>query len=220
MTLNKDEMPIRKITQNPASIIKDVVKVIQQQCQIPLDLRTAYIAGGFLSRVLEGDIWDHNGGHGLKLKGDVDLFFTDSADAIAAINNLKDVLKFPLLNHTSNSSTFSVGNFKLNVVKVMYKPRPTELLDTFDFHLCQMATDGKSVLYSTKAIKNFAAQHLTFNEFCQTTDDGVTLARLGKYGKRGYVITHHSAHKMVEHYRKKPHIDMMQERKTGEYYNS
>ena len=216
---NKDEIPHRATDANVANVIKEFVKHLEE-CDLKLDLRTCFIAGGFLSRALEGDIWDHNGGHGLRLKGDIDVFFTESNAAVAAVSHIKDKLKIPLINHTSNSSTFDLKKFKLNLVRAVSKPKPTQLLDTFDFHLCQMATDGKSVLYSTKAIKNFAAKHLTFNDKCETTDDGVTLARLGKYGKRGYIITHHSAHKMLEHYRKKPHIDMMQERKTGAYYNS
>lgn len=96
-------------------------------------------------------------------------------------------------------STFTFANLKVQIINVGWKNYNTveEILDGFDFHICQVALHGPTLYITKSCISNFRKKELTVNKI---TYPSSSINRLAKYRKKGYNV-YNTAIDIVAHIR-------------------
>lgn len=116
-------------------------------------LRTGpWIAGGAARAVYEGV----EGRPG----GDIDIFSKDSESVREVVRHLRQVTRVTKESKTKTGSYNLLSSLalygrtetaRLQVVGSWHSPTLEELFKTFDFTICQFATDGRTIVYTTAA---------------------------------------------------------------------
>lgn len=114
---------------------------------------------------------------------DIDIFFNSEE----ACNSYSiEVLKRKnLLNANPNAETYSWNGTRVQCIRRAWYPTKEDLLDSFDFTVCQFVWDGIDVYATPEAIvsvlRNHLGAHNINKEFAVDS-----LRRAFKYCKRGY----------------------------------
>jgi len=132
---------------------------------------------------------------GIKHTGDIDLFFDgpDSFEAMAKIVETNDIFKDykkKVSNNMSRTWTYEyVGDAKLfykpniQLVKLVWFESMKHVIGSFDFTICQIASDGTKIEYGESTMEDIANREIVLNKVhCPP----ITLSRLMKYAGRGF----------------------------------
>jgi hypothetical protein len=165
----------------------------------------AYIAGGFMSAVMAGV---------KNYKGDVDFFFNSSRAFEKLLNLLQDPgsatvyqnykASIPVTNESFNlshldamSQKFRLVNFeptdltdpqrlKYQLVKLFWFDSAIHVIDSFDFTICQFATDGEYIYYNPRSLIDLNNKEIIFHQKKQPALHG--MRRILKYVGKGFNI--------------------------------
>lgn len=162
--------------------------------------KDAYIAGGFLRAMIAGED---------ELGGDVDFFFhTEVAfdktlEMIRNPSSVKDGKKVFNYYSLPEQETIkklrivnaeSVAQFRpdLQLVRLFWFDSPQHVIDSFDFTVCQFATDGTTLWFGPKSFEDIETKTIRWH---RETGDGINaLNRIIKYQQKGYKISAEGFH--------------------------
>lgn len=131
-----------------------------------------WIAGGAIRRTLDER----------PLDSDIDVFFKNKEQMDFTITHLKHE-GFKESKKTEHHVELVKDKLKIQCINFMYYDKVEDLLDSFDFTICQFATDGKHLYTTPMALWDLARKRLVINKI---TFGVATLRRLIKYQKQGY----------------------------------
>lgn len=132
-----------------------------------------WIAGGAIRNLLCGDS---------VTKSDIDYFFRDVnqfSDFCTEMDRLGAIKKY----ENKFNTTWFLGEQKVQAISVAYYNDTISLLDSFDFTICQIATDGINLIVGEFALWDIGRKKLAVNRVTYGTS---TVRRMLKYAKSGF----------------------------------
>ena len=116
---------------------------------------------------------------------DIDIFAINEKSLLDFKNEYLLSPYYKMTNKTKYQETWSNHELSLQLINIKYYANAHELLDSFDFTICQFAWDGKTI-YSTKeavisTLRKHLAVHRIAPEFAVDS-----LRRAFKYNQKGY----------------------------------
>lgn len=144
-----------------------------------------WIAGGALRRTLLNEE---------KINSDIDYFFSNETE----FNKFKLTIEDTFSNHhkiisvNEFNTTFEVNvcidgdetrKLKLQAIKLQYYKTPEEIINSFDFTICQFAWDGTNLICTDRALWDLARKKLVVHKI---TYPVASLRRLVKYTQQGF----------------------------------
>lgn len=166
-----------------------------------------WIAGGAVRNTLTGN----------SLDSDWDFFFADEAQSEKFEDGLSE-MGAKLLSKTDMNSTYVLPSdipegtegdgvylpeMKIQVIKFKYYKSAEEVIDSFDFTLCQFAYDGQSITVSPFALWDVSRKKLVP---AQLSFAASSLRRMIKYARKGYTICDGGLADMLEQVVANPEI--------------
>lgn len=148
----------------------DLIRFINN---IPMLGKGVWLAGGAIRRTLMGY---------KNVESDFDLFFETPEikdDYIKSIENDGAILK----RKNDLNACYEYKGFIIQCIHVKYYKDPMEILDSFDYTICQFATDGKTLYYNPLALYDLGRKRLVIHK---VTYPVATLRRLLKYVSQGF----------------------------------
>lgn len=135
-----------------------------------------WLAGGILQKLY------HNNDVGLS---DWDIWFKNLEQYKTANSILLTIDNTPI--RTQNACTYSVPHngqkYKVQLIKTEFFNNAQQVIDYFDFTVCQIATDGINMLYGNNTIKDLNKKRLSL---VSNNVKNTLLMRLVKYVAYGY----------------------------------
>lgn len=120
---------------------------------------------------------------------DYDLFFKSPTDATIVMDWLKsDGWKLVFECPKKELYTYKRRGVKTQCITKHYYPTVYELLDSFDFTVCQAAIDSKNLYFSRNWLSSIRKQKLMINK---VTYPVATINRMMKYRAKGYRVDEH-----------------------------
>ncbi len=162
-------------------IMKQLGYALEDRIELPGGV---WVAGGAIRRTLINAYLD----------SDVDFFFRDSHTFEEFVRKLESNPKISLLIKNEKNSTYlfkyadKAGlekEIKIQLIFIQYYPTPEELLDSFDFTICQFATDGKTVWMGKYSLWDLGRRRLAVHKI---TYPVASVRRMMKYGGQGFTI--------------------------------
>lgn len=144
-----------------------------------------WLAGGAIRRLITG----------ADLDSDFDFFFKSKVkfdDFYISIRGDKNIkIKEELKNEFNLKLTLDIfcynelvhENIIFQLININYYENPEDLLKSFDFTLCQFATDGESLFCGDTSLWDTASKKIVVNKI---TYPVASLRRMFKYTKQGY----------------------------------
>lgn len=156
----------------------DLIKLEQEtfigQRPIVSPTKDVWIAGGAIRQ------WFNDG----ELMTDIDVFGKNQESLDNFISEkLWAAEKISEQNHLSS---FSLNGQLIQVIKYDYYDSVHNLLDSFDFTVCQFAWDGKTVYSTEAAIVSVLRKHLRVHQITKELAAD-SLRRAFKYQRKGYI---------------------------------
>lgn len=151
--------------------------------KLELPREVDYILYNFKGSILAGGAI-RDGLHGKEIS-DYDLFFTDLL-TVALIKEYLPSVGYNLVFACPQGLlyTFKMDDIKIQLICKRRYEDVYDLLDSFDFTICQYAITGTSGVYTTRqAIKDSKTNTLNLHKL---TFPSATINRLSKYKKKGY----------------------------------
>jgi hypothetical protein len=159
---------------------------------LPCLPKDAWIAGGFLRAMIAGED-DTN--------GDIDFFFHSEEGFDAMMDLIKYPSSVPGGQKAFNYYTIpeyenikklrivdceSLVGFRPNVqlIRLYWFETPENVIDSFDFTICQFITDGKTLWFNPQAFDDVKTK--TIREHRKSNDSITRLNRILKYTNKGY----------------------------------
>ncbi len=139
----------------------------------------AWIAGGFVRSLISGET-----------PRDIDVFFKDNEALLHFVRaNRLEVC----YDHKRRLFTSSKDGHKIDLVDFMYFRDVIELLNSFDFRMCQVALSGFYELWANpKGLQDIKDKKLVIQEKYDLEQEPIklyrTISRIRKFVKRGYVM--------------------------------
>jgi hypothetical protein len=168
-----------------------ILKIFKVHGLIDLFINNKVImAGGAITRIARGESIDSS-------HSDIDFYFKDKiyiskllAD-IEVYNESKNVYgRIELLYKSTNAYTYSFKNYKFQfiILPFMIHEDPRNLINSFDFSICQAACDFEfdDIVYSSNFLKDISNKEIHFN--INSKHPMTSLIRLDKYKIRGFFI--------------------------------
>ena len=125
-------------------------------------------------------------------KSDFDFFFRDAEQMEAFCEDLRDLCEeVVLMSENDKNRTFLVKSIegkptlKVQAIFVKYYSDPEELLESFDFTLCQLVYDGYNLLCGDYALWDIGRKRLIPHKI---TFGVSSLRRMIKYTKQGFAV--------------------------------
>ena len=132
-----------------------------------------WIAGGALRAFVENK----------PITTDIDYFFPSDA----AYKEFADYLVDDKVTETDSVTTFKtvIGgvDYKIQAINLAVYPDIPTCLDSFDFTLCMLGTDGKTLYAGEYTLFDIARKHIVVNKI---TYAAASVRRLLKYASQGY----------------------------------
>lgn len=154
--------------------------------KIPPVISLGWIAGGAIRRWFVG---------GERLS-DIDVFFKNEKSMQDYIGLLTGQGAQKLSEH-KNVITYSYHDYLIQCIRIKYYEKVEDLLDSFDFTVCQFAYDGFKVFSTPEAIISVTRKHLGMHgiskEFAVDS-----LRRAFKYAKKGYYPCNGTIQKLAD----------------------
>lgn len=146
-------------------------KLFESIKDLPLS-KDAYIAGGAVRSLFSDDTVQ-----------DIDVFFT-SQEAFDRFKKKIESKGFKSRHKNDFNETFYKKDLKVQLIKHAFLSAQ-EMIETFDFTICQMAYDGEAFLLNAFSLYDLARKKLVPARISFAAS---TLRRIIKYTKRGYHI--------------------------------
>lgn len=143
------------------------------------------VAGGCLRDYFLGE---------LSYKTDIDIFFPNEEDYLKAEKWFKDN-KCKIVYESGNSIRFRHKKRIFDVVKKYYIADPQSLIESFDFTVCQIATDGEKVYHSESFFIDLAKKQLMYTG---SPFPANSIWRLSKYLMKGFRICREQTQKVAD----------------------
>lgn len=86
---------------------------------------------------------------------------------------------------TSTNTTWQIGNRTVQAISVSYYASIEEVLDSFDFTICQFGWDGEVLTVGPYALFDLGRKRLALHKLTYGVS---TLRRLMKYSKQGFTV--------------------------------
>lgn len=136
-----------------------------------------WIAGGAVRRAVKGE---------KSIDSDVDLFFANADQLSAAAKSMESsgAVKCAETEHVVGYSiNFEGALIPVQLIRIGYYADAASLLDSFDFTICQFATDGESLIVGEFSLFDLARRRLALHRL---TYGVATVRRLIKYTRQGF----------------------------------
>lgn len=154
------------------------------------DCPGSYLAGGSLRRLISGEGFDG--------KEDFDLFFKDE----------ESINRFWEQNETSLEVVYETDkntsviyrppdkeySLRIQVIYFLYYQNLEEIINSFDFTVCQFATDGQEIVCGKTSLDDLLNKRLVVNRITYPTS---SVYRLAKYMQAGYSVSHIEIHSIL-----------------------
>jgi len=152
-----------------------------------------WICGGAVRRTLLG----------ASIDSDIDIFSSSAEQLDAAVEHLLNVLDDRNINHHTNSRNTSMvhevvvklphqsseKNDGIKSVKVQfikkYYPSVNDVLDSFDFTICQFGYDGENLFHGEYSLWDLGRRRLAVNRITRPVS---SIRRLVKYSNQGFTF--------------------------------
>lgn len=142
----------------------------------PLQCNKVWLAGGALRRTITGK----------PLDSDFDIFFA-GYDHYVSYKDLLAKFDGKLHKESENADTYHIevdGKKRtIQLIKVIYPQHVADLLDAFDFTICQLAYDGIELATGEYTLWDIGRKRLAVHKITRHVS---SLRRLLKYTKEGY----------------------------------
>lgn len=125
---------------------------------------------------------------------DVDVFFSNNDLCIQYVENIKHA-GYEQIGEHKNALTFSNGKVLLQCIIAKFYKDVNELLDSFDYTVCQFAYDEKTIYSTPFALISVLRNHLGVHKLEGNVVD--SLSRSFKYAKKGFYPCNGSLQKMA-----------------------
>ncbi len=115
-------------------------------------------------------------------KSDLDVFFKDVSQVVA----FKQLIKqegATQIGATKNNSTYQLKGMNIQLIDGMFYTSQGDVLESFDYHLCQFLCDGIDIIRTLDAELNHTDGIITINKISLPL---YSLARVGKYTDQGF----------------------------------
>jgi hypothetical protein len=148
--------------------------------QLP-KLDKTWLAGGAIRRTIKKQ----------KLDSDFDFFFTSEDAYRKFFENIKEKFKITNLKQNDANLSFDIEitldekplSINIQLIIISYYASSEILLDSFDYTLCQFATDGERLYCGDTSLFDVANNRIVVNKI---TYPVASLRRLIKYTKQGF----------------------------------
>ena len=137
-------------------------------------MKGPYVAGGAVRRLIKGE----------SIRGgDIDFFFHDYRQFNQFVKCMDN---FERLHESQHAKTYLAFGMQVQLICRKYYPSLFELFNDFDFSVCQVATDGKSILARRGSVPDIMNNRLRFADYGTVEKSSVT-GRLLKYLGHGFL---------------------------------
>lgn len=139
-----------------------------------------WLCGGALRRLIRGDA----------LESDWDFFFKDKAQFEAFDAAIRKIPKHTVVV-SEHANTYGVPvkdqgkPVKVQAVRIAYHPTLADVLDSFDFSICQFGYDGTELWCAPFALFDLARSRLAVHKITFAT---ASVRRMLKYQTQGYIV--------------------------------
>lgn len=127
-----------------------------------------WIAGGSVRRVLSSSKESH----------DYDFFFRNEEQLKKTVSQIKG----ELVKENKFNTLYNCGD-KVQLIIHNFFDSPEELIESFDFTICQFAFDGKNLYHGVFSLWDLGRKRLAINKITYATS---TVRRLLKYCSQGF----------------------------------
>lgn len=141
-----------------------------------LDVDNVWLAGGAIRCVFSGETIQ-----------DFDLFFRNR-DYFKGVKNRLERLNAKLIFQCPQGElhTYMIDGMKIQLIVKKFYSTAVDLIDSFDFTICQFAYDGKVIETYENCLQHLVKKELHINKIEYPI---ATINRMVKYAKRGYKHT-------------------------------
>jgi hypothetical protein len=157
---------------------KSELFTVMDKLPLKFDLEKGpWVAGGALRRLVQGQ--------GLG-DSDVDIFFHDQEQFKLAQSEMeREKVKISRTSETATEYRFTIDEdtYRIQFIHVSYYETATALLDSFDFTLCQLATDGEDLLVGEHTLWDISRKKIAVHKLTYSV---ASFRRLMKYCSQGY----------------------------------
>lgn len=154
------------------------------------DCPGTYLAGGSLRRLISGEGFDG--------KEDFDLFFKDEESINLFWAQNESVLETVYETDKNTSVIYRPPDkeysLRIQVIHFLYYQSLEEIINSFDFTVCQFATDGQEIVCGKTSLDDLLHKRLVVNRITYPTS---SIFRLAKYMQSGYGVTHLEIHSIL-----------------------
>ena len=123
--------------------------------------------------------------NGWESQSDIDVF-GQSQEALDKFIETY-LLKAKLLNEHKYAKTYLLNNQLIQIIHVRFYASVLDLLDSFDFTVCQFAWDGQTIFSTPNAVISTSRKHLGAHKI-YPKHAADSLRRAFKYHKKGYQL--------------------------------
>lgn len=175
--------------------IQRIVETFNSNVDNKLSIRNGpWLAGGCLRQAIEGKVCET----------DYDFLFTGLPQYIPTYESLCEggekkakITKTLEVDHITNFHVLYEDDVfaKLQLIHGgFFHESVGALLSSFDFTLCQLATDGTTLVVGPYTLIDIQNKKMTVNRI---TFPAASMTRIAKYGKRGYTLCNGEAQKFL-----------------------
>lgn len=126
---------------------------------------------------------------------DYDVFFFDEEQYKNVRNIIKCIEGIEELHKNQHNVSYRYQKYKIQLILLNYYKSSKDLLESFDFSLCQLVTDGKALHLGDYTLWDIARKRLVV----ETISYGVSsIRRMLKYTRGGYTLCGGSIQNLLE----------------------
>lgn len=134
-----------------------------------------WVAGGSVRRLISGTS---------PFESDIDVFFANEAQKDRWLERIKAAYPEAVSLANAQNVTFTLpGGQKLQAIHVTYYETPQAVIDSFDFTICQLITDGDRLETGEFTLWDLARKRLVLHKLEHPVP---TMRRMIKYTKQGF----------------------------------
>lgn len=134
-----------------------------------------WIAGGFVRDLLSKQ----------DSTTDVDVYFHSQNKLNATIKQLKSHKDLIRYHEGKNSDRCWINGIEFNIIKYRTYKSLEEVLDSFDYTICQFGWNGSNIYYTKEALRDLAGNRLILHKCTFATS---SVRRMIKYAEKGFTI--------------------------------
>lgn len=178
-----------------------------------------YLAGGYIRAILSGE----------KIS-DIDLFLSAEKDVDAIVKDFTKNTRARTHKTDNAVSVFFPGKLPIQFIFRWRYDNPIDLINSFDFTVCQVAIHWKKKTSDTGAhwisvcsesfYPDLATKHIVYTVPIRVEEAGGSLLRVIKMVKKGYSIRHQELAKVVSRMVSAVNVDIMAKDEKGHMLES